>query len=66
MADSTRGLPGGLEQGLIDEGDDTHSPAAHIKSIKSGTIIDECSNCGRCIEVCDDNALEYSINKYKI
>jgi ferredoxin len=26
----------------------------------------ECSNCGRCIEVCDDNALKYSMNKIKI
>ena len=29
--------------------------------IKSG----ECLNCARCIEVCDDNALRFSINKLK-
>jgi len=32
---------------------------------QSGFIKGECSNCGRCIEVCDDNALKYSIYNYK-
>ncbi len=33
---------------------------------KSGFITSgECSSCGRCIESCDDNALKYSINKFK-
>ncbi|NOX85644.1 MAG: quinol dehydrogenase ferredoxin subunit NapH [Chlorobi bacterium] len=32
---------------------------------ESGFIKRECSNCGRCIEVCDDNALKYSIYNYK-
>jgi len=32
----------------------------------SGFIKGECSNCGRCIEVCDDNALKYSIYIIKI
>jgi len=32
----------------------------------SGFMGDESSNCGRCIEVCDDKALKYSINKFKI
>ena len=32
---------------------------------ESGFIKGECSNCGRCIEVCDDNALKFSINNYK-
>jgi ferredoxin-type protein NapH len=31
----------------------------------SGYIGGECSNCGRCIEVCDDGALKYSIRKIK-
>jgi ferredoxin-type protein NapH len=33
---------------------------------KSGLISGECSNCGRCIEICEDKALKYSINKLKI
>jgi ferredoxin-type protein NapH len=32
----------------------------------SGFIKGECSNCGRCIEVCDYDALKYSIYKIKI
>jgi ferredoxin-type protein NapH len=31
----------------------------------TGFIRGECSNCGRCIEVCADNALKFSINKLK-
>jgi len=38
----------------------------HIIGEKSGYIKGECSNCGRCIEVCDDNALKFSIYNYKI
>ena len=31
----------------------------------SGYIGAECSNCGKCIEVCEDDALKYSIRKIK-
>ena len=32
---------------------------------KSGFIKGECSNCGRCIEVCEDNALNFNLYNYK-
>lgn len=32
----------------------------------SGYIKGACSNCGRCIEICEDNALKYSVYNYKI
>lgn len=32
---------------------------------KSGFIKGACSNCGRCIEICDDDALKYSLYNYK-
>ncbi|MEN8226436.1 MAG: quinol dehydrogenase ferredoxin subunit NapH [Bacteroidota bacterium] len=32
---------------------------------KSGYVKGACSNCGRCIEVCEDNALNFSIYNYK-
>ncbi len=33
---------------------------------KDGYIVSgECTNCGRCIEVCNDDALKFSINNYK-
>ena len=41
-------------------------PVLHIIGEKPGFINGECSNCGRCIEVCDDNALKFSIYNYKI
>lgn len=31
----------------------------------SGFIKGACSNCGRCVEVCDDHALRFKINNYK-
>lgn len=37
----------------------------HFIGEETGFIKNECSNCGRCIEVCDDNALKYSIYNYK-
>lgn len=39
-----------------------------LKSIgqQSGYIGGECSNCGRCVEVCDDDALKYSIKSFKL
>ena len=33
---------------------------------KSGFVGGEWSNCERCIEICEDNELKYSINKLKI
>ncbi|OQX76361.1 MAG: quinol dehydrogenase ferredoxin subunit NapH [Bacteroidetes bacterium 4484_276] len=33
---------------------------------KSGFILSgECTNCGRCIEVCEEDALKFSLNNYK-
>ena len=32
---------------------------------ESGYIKGECSNCGRCVEVCEDNALNFNIYNYK-
>jgi len=47
-------------------------PVCHEKQVlkiigkQSGFITSgECTNCGRCIEVCDDDALVFTLNKYK-
>ncbi|MCK5078974.1 MAG: 4Fe-4S binding protein, partial [Bacteroidales bacterium] len=32
---------------------------------ESGYIKGACSNCGRCVEVCDDDALKFSVYNYK-
>ena len=40
-------------------------PVLHFIGEKSGFIRGACSNCGRCIEVCDDDALEFSVFNYK-
>lgn len=37
----------------------------HFIGKESGYIKNECSNCGRCVEVCEDNALKFSIYNYK-
>jgi ferredoxin-type protein NapH len=37
----------------------------HIIGNESGHIKGACSNCGRCVEVCDNKALKYSIYNYK-
>lgn len=36
----------------------------HMISKSSEPVLQECTNCGRCIEVCDDNALNFSIRDY--
>jgi len=41
------------------------SQVLHMIGKKSLPVLSgECSNCARCIEVCDDNALEFSIRKF--
>ncbi|MEA3477052.1 MAG: quinol dehydrogenase ferredoxin subunit NapH [Bacteroidota bacterium] len=43
------------------------SQVLKIIGVNSGLITSgECTNCGRCIEVCDDKALKFTINNYKI
>jgi len=36
-----------------------------INKVDSQIYGSECTNCGRCIDVCEDNSLEFSIIKYK-
>jgi len=30
----------------------------------ASVIMAECTNCGRCVDVCDDDALKFSIRNY--
>ncbi len=37
----------------------------HMVNRESIMVADgECTNCGRCIDVCGDNALEFNIKKF--
>ncbi|HHB93844.1 MAG TPA: quinol dehydrogenase ferredoxin subunit NapH, partial [Campylobacterales bacterium] len=37
----------------------------HMINKSSISVTDgECTNCGRCIDVCNDDALEFSIRKF--
>ncbi len=41
------------------------SQVLHMIGKKSIPVLSgECTNCGRCVEVCDDDALEFSIRKF--
>ncbi len=41
------------------------SQVLHMIGKKSMPVLSgECTNCGRCVEVCDDEALEFSIRKF--
>jgi len=41
------------------------SQVLHMIGKKSITVNDiECTNCGRCIDVCGDDSLEFTISKY--
>jgi len=41
------------------------SQVLHMVSKESISVTDgECTNCGRCVEVCNDDALEFSIRSY--
>jgi len=36
----------------------------HMITKSSELVLKECTNCGRCVEVCDDSALNFSIRNY--
>jgi len=46
----------------------TVCPEKHVLGIvskQSGAILfGECTNCGRCIDVCEGNALSFGVRKY--
>ncbi|WP_418186954.1 quinol dehydrogenase ferredoxin subunit NapH [Aliarcobacter lanthieri] len=40
------------------------SQVLHMITKSSEPVLKECTNCGRCVEVCDDDALNFSIRNY--
>ncbi|WP_419678182.1 quinol dehydrogenase ferredoxin subunit NapH [Aliarcobacter lanthieri] len=40
------------------------SQVLHMITKASEPVLKECTNCGRCVEVCDDDALNFSIRNY--
>jgi ferredoxin-type protein NapH len=36
----------------------------HMINKSSEAVVDECTNCGRCVEVCEDDALNFDLRKY--